>query len=75
LPPPFPYTETGEVHTVCWWGDLRERNHLEDLDVDGSVILKWFFKRWDGETLDWSHSWQGQMAVACECGNEGWDCI
>jgi hypothetical protein len=23
------------------WGNLRERNHLEDLDVDGRIILKW----------------------------------
>jgi hypothetical protein len=25
---------TGEVHTGFWWGDLRERDHLEDLGVD-----------------------------------------
>ena len=23
-----------------WWGKLKERNHLEDLDVDGWIILK-----------------------------------
>ena len=23
-----------------WWGDQRERDHLEDLGVDGRVILK-----------------------------------
>jgi len=27
--------ETGEVHTGFWQGDLRERENLEDLDVDG----------------------------------------
>jgi hypothetical protein len=26
-------------------GDLRERAHLENLDVDGRIILKWFFKK------------------------------
>jgi hypothetical protein len=28
-----------------WWGDLRERDYLEDLDVDGRIILKWIFKK------------------------------
>jgi hypothetical protein len=31
----------GKVHTGLWWGNVRERNHLEDLDVDGRIILKW----------------------------------
>jgi hypothetical protein len=38
----------GEVHTGFWWKDLREGDHLEDLDVDGRIILKWIFKKWDG---------------------------
>jgi hypothetical protein len=45
--------KTGEVCTGLWWGDPRERDrdHLEDLGIDKSIILKWIFKRWDGETL------------------------
>jgi hypothetical protein len=39
---------TGEVHTGFWWGSLREREHLEDLGVDGTIILKWIFNKWDG---------------------------
>jgi hypothetical protein len=34
-----------------WWGDMRERDHLEDLGADGKIMLKWIFKKWDGETL------------------------
>ena len=30
-------------------GDLRERDHLEDLSVDGRLILKLFIGKWDGE--------------------------
>ena len=33
------------VHTGFWWGDLRERDHLEGLDINGRIILKWFFKK------------------------------
>jgi len=29
------------------WGNLRESDHLEDTDVDGRIILQWFFRKWD----------------------------
>jgi len=34
--------------TGFWWGNLRERNHLEDLGVDGKIILKCIFKKLEG---------------------------
>jgi len=38
-----------EVNTGFWWGDMMERYHLEDLGVDGRIILKVILKKWDGE--------------------------
>jgi hypothetical protein len=29
-------------------GSLRERDHLENLGLDGRVIVKRVFKKWDG---------------------------
>ena len=38
----------GEVHTGFWWGNLRERDHLEDSGgIDGRNILSWIFRHWD----------------------------
>ena len=39
--------ETGEVYTVFWWRYRRGREHSEDLGVDGRIILKCIFKKWD----------------------------
>jgi len=37
----------GEAYIVFWWENLRERDHLEDLGVDGRIILSWIFRKWD----------------------------
>ena len=63
-------SETGEVRTGLWWGDLTEKYHLENLSVDGRIVLKWILKKWGGGGVDWM-IWlrTGTGAVACECGN------
>jgi hypothetical protein len=33
----------GEVYTGFWWGKQRKRDHLKDLDIDSSIILKRIF--------------------------------
>ena len=38
----------GEVCTRFGWGNLRERDHWGDQDVDGRIILRWIFSKWEG---------------------------
>ena len=42
----------GEVHIGFWWGNLRERDHLEDLGVDAIVILTMSLQK-VGWGMDW----------------------
>ena len=39
----------GEAYTGFWWGNLKERDHLGDPGLDGRIILRWIFRRWDEE--------------------------
>jgi len=32
--------ERGEIYTGFWWESLKERDHLEDLSIDGRIILR-----------------------------------
>ena len=45
----------GEVYTGFWWGNLRARDHLEDAGIDGRIILRCIFSKWD------SGIWTGLM--------------
>ena len=35
-------------------GNLSERDHLEDPDLDGKIILRWIFRNW--EVGEWTES-------------------
>ena len=35
-----------KVYIGFWWGNIRERDHLEDTGVDGNIILRWIFRKW-----------------------------
>jgi len=40
--------EEGRGAYRIWWGNIREREHLVDLDVDGKIIVTWILKMCDG---------------------------
>jgi len=35
------------VYTGFWWETQRERDQFEDTGVDGRIILRWLFRKWD----------------------------
>jgi hypothetical protein len=63
-----------EVRTGFWWENLRERDKLEDTGVDGRRILRWIFRKWDGD-MGWidlaqdRDSWRAlKPSVFIKCG-------
>jgi len=46
--------ERGEAYTGFWWRNLRERDQLEDPGLDGKIILRCIFRKWDVEV--WTES-------------------
>jgi hypothetical protein len=44
-----------EVCTGFWVGNLRERDHWGDPDIDERIILRWIFRKWEGVVgIGWS---------------------
>jgi len=41
------YGGRGEGYTGFCWGNLRERDHWGEPGIDGRVILRWNFRKWD----------------------------
>jgi hypothetical protein len=37
----------GEACRGFWWGNLRKRDHWGDPGVDGRIILRRIFRKWD----------------------------
>jgi len=46
-------TYEGGMHTGVLWGNLMERDPLDDQSLDGRIVLRWVFKKWVmGHRLD-----------------------
>jgi len=61
----------GGVYTGFWWGNLRERDHLEDSGMDGRLIFRCIFRKWDVGVwtgLIWPRI--GAGGGTCKRGNE-----
>jgi len=37
----------GKAYTGFWWGNMTERDHMGHPGVDGRIILRWIFRKWD----------------------------
>jgi hypothetical protein len=37
----------GEACTGFWWGNLRKRDHWGEPGIDGRIIQRWIFRKWD----------------------------
>jgi hypothetical protein len=38
-----------QVRRKFWRGNMKDKDRLVDLKVDGNIIVEWIFKKWYGE--------------------------
>jgi hypothetical protein len=58
-----------EIHTRFWWGNLKERDNFQDLDIGGRNILQGSYRNWrGGYGLDTFGSGLEKVTGLCETG-------
>ena len=43
----------GDERCIQGFGGRQRGHHLEDPGVDGMIILRWIFRKWNGGGVDW----------------------
>ena len=54
------------MHTGFWWGNIRDGDHLEDLGVNGRILLKLILKKKKDSGVNWinvAEDWDKCQAV------------
>jgi hypothetical protein len=53
------------VHTGILWGEPREGDRWEEPGVDWRIILKYIFKKWDGnmDSIDLAQDWYRRRSL------------
>jgi hypothetical protein len=61
----------GGAYTGFCWENLKERDHLGDPGVEGRIILRWIFRKWDVLVWNGSNWLRIEPEVGtCDCGNK-----
>jgi hypothetical protein len=42
--------ENKYIRTGFWWGRVKERDHMQDLGINGRIVLTWSIRK-EGERL------------------------
>jgi len=37
----------GETYAGFWWGNLREGDHFGRPGINGKIVLRWIFRKWN----------------------------
>jgi hypothetical protein len=64
-----------EIHTNFRWENLQKRGYLEDIGVNGRIILKQILKKQEGRKLQLYISGEAKVVDYCKHGHLALACI